>query len=98
MLGFEQDRIIVPVTVNEYTELGLLNPEDFFDDYDFCEPPERDDIFGIKEDLIYTEWHAKHSDMPYELYRIKLAMQYMNVDEKKRALLIVRTAFPHAFD
>ena len=98
LLGFEQERIIVPVSFNEYIDLGLLNPEDFFNDDDFYEPPERDDVIGVKEDSIYTAWSVKYTDMPYELYRIKLAMQHMNDNEKKRTLLIIRTAFPHAFD
>ena len=99
LLGFEHERITVPVSVNEYIELGLLNPEDFLDNEDdFYNLPERDDIIGIKEDLIYTEWSVKHSKTPYELYRIQIAMQNMNDDEKKRALVLVRTAFPHAFE
>ncbi len=105
LTGYEYERVTVPVSTREYIDLGMLNPHDLSDDEEDEEFPsyekqkfDRDDIVGIKEDTIYTVWGVEHSrTMPYELYRIGIAMQHMDADEKKRLLLLARTSFPEAF-
>ncbi|MDR1668937.1 MAG: helix-turn-helix domain-containing protein [Oscillospiraceae bacterium] len=67
---------------------GSVNPGDF----------SADGASEAREESIYNEWNARYQNtMPYELYRIMVAMQHMTAEDKKRLLRLVRTAFPAAF-